>query len=180
MKPDQLPNHWETARLFVDDSLFDEQFELQRVCDACAYIDKWTGLSDRPIVSIIENGDLPPNGSKEFFRLQSIRLASIHQLIGYLNIYHGYPTAEVFWIGMLGIDPQFQGQGYGQELTSRLIELVEELQSYSKIGLGVALKNWPAIRFWVSAGFDRIIKISGDKIYSNDSFAFLYLEKKLR
>ena len=179
MQLNQLPAQWKTTQLIVTDSQLEENLELQRVCDACAYIDEWTGLSDRPILSILKDGDLPPNGSKEFFRLQSIRLVSTHQLIGYLEMYHGYPTADVFWIGMFGIDPQFHGQHYGQELINRLIELVRELQGYSKIGLGVALKNWPAIRFWVNAGFDRIIKISGDKTYSKDTFAFLSLEKAL-
>jgi diamine N-acetyltransferase len=177
MPPNQLPTHWETTHLAVDDSQLDENLDLQRICDACAYIDEWTGLSDRPILSILRSGDLPPGGSKEFFRLQSIRLLSTHQLIGYLNIYHGYPSDDIFWIGMFGIDPQFQGQGYGQELISRLVELVREINGYSKIRLGVALKNWPAIRFWVNAGFDRIFKISGDKTCSTNTYAFLYLEK---
>jgi diamine N-acetyltransferase len=180
MLPEQLPGHWETKQLIVEDSKLEENLELQRVDDSCTYINEWTGLSEQPILSILKDGDLPPNGSKEFFRLQSVRLAATHQMVGYLELYHGYPSIDVLWIGMFGLDPQFQGHGYGQELINRLCELVGEMTGYSKIGLGVALKNWPAIRFWVNAGFDRIVKISGDKVYSNSSFAFLGLEKNLR
>jgi ribosomal protein S18 acetylase RimI-like enzyme len=177
MPPIQLPAHWETKQLIVEDSKLEENLELQRACDACAYINEWTGLSEQPILSTLKNGDLPPNGTLEFFRLQSIRLAETHQMIGYLELYHGYPSIEVFWIGMFGIDPQFQGNGYGQELVNKLCELVHDTQGYSKIRLGVALNNWPAIRFWVKAGFDRIVKLNGDKNYSSVTFAFLVLEK---
>ena len=55
----------------------------------------------------------------------------------------------------------------------------EELGAYSGIRLGVAPKNWPALRFWTATGFNRVVEIRGDKVYSDKSFAFPYLEPRL-
>jgi ribosomal protein S18 acetylase RimI-like enzyme len=169
----------------VEDSTLAEATELQQVHDACRYIEAWTGaLSDsqeaQTMLSALQGGDLPPGGSKEFFRLQSIRSKAASQLIGFADIYHGYPTSDIFWVGFLGIHPTYQGQGYGREFVQGLVEEVAGLGAYSAIRLGVALKNWPALRFWTRVGFDRIVEIRGDRVYSEQSFAFLYLERRLR
>lgn len=179
-----IPPRWTTRRLSVEDSTLAEAAELQRVHDACAYIEVWTGaLSDsqhaQTMLSALQGGDLPPGGSKEFFRLQSIRLKAADQLIGFVEVYHGYPTADIFWVGFLGIHPDYQGQGYGREFVQGLIEVVAGSGAYSAIRLGVALKNWPALHFWTGVGFDHIVEIRGDKVYSDQSFAFLYLERRL-
>jgi ribosomal protein S18 acetylase RimI-like enzyme len=170
--------------LNVEDSTLAEANELQQVHDACAYIEAWTGaLPDsrhaQPMLSALQGGDLPPGGSKEFFRLQSIRLKATSQLIGFADVYHGYPTPDTFWVGFLGIHPAYQSQGYGRECVQGLIDVVTGLRAYSGIRLGVALKNWPALRFWTKAGFNRVVEIRGDKVYSEQSFAFLYLERRL-
>jgi ribosomal protein S18 acetylase RimI-like enzyme len=179
-----LPARWETARLSVADSTLAEATELQQVHDACAYIEAWTGArSDsqqaESMLSALQGGDLPPGGSKEFFRLQSIRMKATTHLIGFADVYHGYPTPEVFWVGFLGIHPQHQNQGYGLEFVQGLVDTVAGLKSYSTIRLGVALKNWPALGFWTKAGFNRIVQMRGDKLYSDQSFAFLILERRL-
>jgi ribosomal protein S18 acetylase RimI-like enzyme len=179
-----LPIRWETARLSVADSVLEEVDALQQVYDACAYIGEWTGdrpedQPAQPMLKALQEGDLPPGGSKEFFRLQSIRTKANRQLIGYMMAYHSYPTPEVFWVGFLGIHPQHQNQGYGLEFVRGLIETVASLKSYTTIRLGVALKNWPALGFWTKAGFDRIVEMRGDKVYSSRSFAYLILERRL-
>jgi diamine N-acetyltransferase len=177
-----LPDHWETSRLTVGDGRMLDLPELQAAYQACAYIESWTGLSSEsgdPIRSALVDGDLPPGGSKEFFRLQSVRSKETGRLVGFLEMYHGYPTAEVFWVGLLVIPPEFQKNGYGRELTDGLKEMLRNLGGYRVIRLGVALKNWPAIRFWVQVGFDRIITVNGDDLYSDKTFAFLVLESSL-
>jgi ribosomal protein S18 acetylase RimI-like enzyme len=179
-----LPSRWQTERLSIRDSVLDELPELEAVVAACSYIHEWTGYrpEDHPgdsLRSALTDGELPPNGSKEFHRMQSIRLRDKGHLIGYLAAYHGWPTAGSFFITYLMIGPQFQGQGYGTELTRAWSDLVLQLGAYTRMRLLAALKNWPALRFWIRAGFDRIVDYRGDERHSPETFAYLMLEKLL-
>jgi ribosomal protein S18 acetylase RimI-like enzyme len=179
-----LPRAWETPRLAIEDSTRDEVPGLQEVCDACRYIEEWSGwkAEEHPgetMLSVFTDGELPPNGSKELFRLQSIRLRDTRQLIGFLEAYHGFPTPDTFWILYLAIHPRAQGQGYGQELVRALSQVLKRTGTYARIRLIVDLKNWPALRFWVQSGFDRIVNVQGDKVHSAETFACIVVEKPL-
>jgi ribosomal protein S18 acetylase RimI-like enzyme len=179
-----LPAEWQTERLIVRDSVLDELPGLEAVVEACSYIHEWTGYrpEDHPgdsLRSALTVGDLPPNGSKEFYRMQSIRLRDTGHLIGWLAGYHGWPAADTFFVTYLMIDPQFQSQGYGRELAREWSDLVVRLGAYARMRLLAALKNWPALRFWMRAGFDRIVDYKGDKRHSAETYAYLMLEKPL-
>ncbi len=177
-----IPDCWETPRLKVKDSQQQDVAELQEAYDQAAYIKPWTGQSSgrkNTMRSALIEGDLPPGGSKEFFRLQSVRLKASGELTGFLEMYHGYPIPDVFWVGLLLISPMFQKEGYGRERVNSLKELLRSLGGYQGIRLGVALKNWPAIRFWKCVGLDRIVMVKGDDVCSATTFAFLILECSL-
>ena len=47
------------------------------------------------------------------------------------------------------------------------------------MALAVHLKNWKALRFWTKAGFDKIIGIYGDKVFGEDKYSLIALEKAL-
>ncbi len=101
MSAKQLPHEWETRQLTVEDSALDEVQELQEINDAIPSIRGWMGVtvegeSEDPMRSALTEGVLPPTGSKELFKLQSIRLRRTSQLIGFLGVYHGYPSADTF------------------------------------------------------------------------------------
>ena len=80
MKSMLLPSKWETERLRVNDSTLDEVPELQQINDAIPQLRGWMGLGTQdgpadPIqAALVGDVLLPPNGSKELARLQSIRL----------------------------------------------------------------------------------------------------------
>ena len=176
-----IPNQWETQHLKIEDSLLADIPDLDKIFAACAYMEEWSGWKSEPgsaksMLPMLTEGELPPNGSKEFFRLQSLRLSGTGQMIGFLALYHGFPTANFVWIGYLFIHPDFQGKGYGQELVCGLSDKVKSL-GYSGMRTLVDVKNWPALRFWVQGGFDKIIQYHGDKILSENTFAHLTLEK---
>ena len=175
-----IPDQWETQRLVVSDSVGTEIPVIQDVCDACSYINEWTGWNpdDHPgltMETVLRDGELPPNGSKEFFKLQTIRLKNTKEVIGFFEFYHGFPDENTFFVLYLTIHPKYQRKGYGQEAVRSLCPLVRGL-GYTSIRLVVALKNWPAIRFWVKSGFNYIVDIRGDPIYSTTTFADLILE----
>jgi diamine N-acetyltransferase len=186
-----LPDQWQTHHLVVKDSVLVDIPELDQVSHACAYMEEWSGWKqedhsgwiaeynpEQSTLAFITEGELPPNGSKEFWRVQSLRLSDTGQMIGFLAVYHGYPTANFVWINYLLIHPDFQGKGFGQELVRGLCDEVQSL-GYPGMRTLVDVKNWPALRFWVQQGFDKIIQYHGDKVISENTFAHLTLEKML-
>ena len=181
-----ISTQWETQRLTLKDSVLSDLPELDQILVACSYIEEWSGWRyqhpeaqfEKSMRPLLMEGEIPPNGSKEFFRLQSIRLSDAAPIIGFLAIYHGFPTADIVWILYLFIHPDFQGKGYGQELARGLSDQLRCL-GFTGMRLVVDVKNWPAMRFWVQDGFDKIIEMLGDKTISEKTFAHLILEKSL-
>ena len=182
MSKNLLPNKWTTERVRVEDSTLDEVEELQRIYDAVPQTQGWTrvkaeGEPEYPMLSALKEGVLPPNGSKECFRLQSIRMMDTEELIGFLGVYHGFPREGIFWINTLTLHPRFQGKGFGQELTIGLSNTVRQLESYTQIRTFVNLKNWPSLRLCVKVGLDRMVVITGDKRHSDKAEGHVMLEK---
>ena len=179
-----IPYEWATARLVVRGSTLDDVPALQRIYEAVPQVRDWMGAAEdgqpaRTMHSALIEGALPPDGSPERFRLQSIWLADTGQVIGFLGVYYGFPEEDVFWVTVLAIHPAFQHMGYGQELLRGLDAAVEQLGTYTRMQLFASLKNWPALRFWTQAGFDRIVVIAGDKVYADDADAHVMLERSL-
>jgi diamine N-acetyltransferase len=167
----------ETPRLIIRDSVMEECGKLQEINEASDYIEKWVGWKTPKdyAVKAITEGNLPPGGKREFFKLLSICLKEAGDIIGVVELYHGYPTADALCIGWLFIIPQHQKQGYAKEVFCYLTEEAEK-SGFAKIRLGVHLKNWPALRFWHKVGFDRIADIVGDSEHSAGTNATVILE----
>jgi GNAT superfamily N-acetyltransferase len=127
--------------------------------------------------SALVDGVPPPNGSTELFRLQSIHLRPTGQLIGFLGVYHGFPDAETLWMVVVAIDPSFQRQGYGSALMGELSRLVARLEPFTRMRGFICHENLPSLRFFVQAGFDRIVTIAEDPTHAGE-FHFM-LEKSL-
>jgi len=183
MTVNMILNQWETQHLVVKDSILDDLPEIDQVATACAYIEEWSGWKSEPgsaksMLHVLKGEELPPDGSKEFYRLQSLRLGDTGQLIGFLAMYHGFPTENIAWITYLFIHPDLQGKGYAQELVCSLSDQLKNL-GFTAVRLLVDVKNWPALRFWVQGGFNTIVEYQGDKIISENTFAHLILEKTL-
>jgi ribosomal protein S18 acetylase RimI-like enzyme len=179
----QIPSQWNAKRLVIQDSIKDEVDQLQVVYDKCNYIGKWTGAKDisrHPMLSEFNHQDLPPKGLAKFHRLQSIRIKASGKLIGYVISYHGFPNNQTFWIASLAIHPKFQKNQFGQELVMHLSKEVTKLKAYKAIGLSVGIKNWPALRFWIKAGFNSIGGFNGAKYCTEKTFATIWLKKKLK
>ena len=107
--------------------------------------------------------------------MKSICLKAAEEIIGVVELYHGYPTADALCIGWLFIHPDYQKQGYAKEVFGYISEEAAKA-GFSRIILGVHLKNWPALRFWHRVGFDRIVDIVGDDEHSEDTNASVILE----
>lgn len=178
--PALIPARWSTERLLVRDADLAECDRLQRLYETGSYLEPWFGEPFAPgvIRRALTEGDLPPGGAMERFKLQVICLRSNPDPIGLLNLYHGYPAENTLWIAYLFLHPDIQQQGYGRETVAALLREAARA-GYSKAGIGVQLKNWPGLRFWVSLGFDRITGIYGDRRHSDTTFSVIGLERQL-
>ena len=67
----------------------------------------------------------------------------------------------------------------GSEMLAGLGQQLRALAVYRAVWVEVWLKNWPALRLWTKAGFDRIIKIGGDPVLTPDGNANVVLEQEL-
>ena len=109
--------------------------------------------------------------------MQSIRISSSDELIGFLGVYHGFPKDDIFWINTLTLLPKFQGKGYGTELMMGLSKIVKQLESYTRMRTYVPLTNWPSLRLCVKAGLNKMVEIAGDKVHSDKAEAHVLLER---
>ena len=172
-----IPDYGETNHLEIRESLIEECDKLQEINEASDYIEKWVGWKTPKdyVLKTMAEGNLPPGGKKELFKLMSIYLKETEAIIGVVELYHGYPTTADLCIGWLFIHPQHQKQGYAKEVFRYISEEAEKA-GFTKIRLGVHLKNWPALRFWHKVGFDRIADIVGDAEHGTDTNASVILE----
>ena len=177
-----IPKKWDTERLILSDTVGSDMKGLQAVYED-HFKETWVrkGLKMEPdyMKKYIAKPELPPKGKKEDQRLQTIRLKKDKSIIGYLDVYHGYPKKDIFWIGDLFLIANAQGKKYGQEAIEGLIGEVNKLKTYHYMRCNVALKNWSGIRFWNKMGFSKIVGYLGDKQYSADNFADIALEMSL-
>jgi RimJ/RimL family protein N-acetyltransferase len=162
-----LPHFWQTERLSISDSILDEIPELQQINDLVPQTENWMDTEEHegPLNSMryaLEHGSLPPipERSKDFFRLQSVRLRASGELIGFLAAYHGFPQEDVFWPNAVTLHPDFQGKGYGTELLRGLCDTVQQLGSYTCLRTYVHLGNLRSLRMCVKAGLNKILEVA--------------------
>ena len=178
----KLPDFAETERLIISDTVFEEVDELQKIYETGEYLAPWVGDSCTPgyIEKCLTDPELPPGGGsdKKNCELKTVRKKDSEKIIGFLELYRGWPTDDNLYIPYFYLLPDVQGQGYGQKGMNWLFAAAKSC-GFTKIGLGVHLKNWPALRFWTALGFTTITKIQGNKIHSDHTFCIVGLQKNL-
>lgn len=137
-----------------------------------------TYICEEYFIKAINGENIPANGSKENASFMSIRQKGQDQIIGFLEVYHGHPHEKTLWIQLFVVDKQCRGNKMGKEIIDELSKQAKE-KGFSKLRIGVYLKDWTALRFWASMGFDRVTGIHGDTEYRADTFALMGLEKLL-
>lgn len=172
----------ETNNIIIKDATMDECDQLQCICSSWAdkLLLEGEDFEEDYIFKCLTYGDLPPdeNASKEKYCLKSVHLKGSNNIIGFFDIYHGYPNLQTIWISIFVLDKEIQNKGVGQEVIDALVKDAAET-NYNKIGLAVQLKNWKALRFWTKVGFDKITGIYGDKDFGQDTYALIGLDKQI-
>ena len=89
-----------------------------------------------------------------------------NDLVGLLDVVHGYPDETTWWIGLFVLIPEARSQGLGQKIVQGFAEYVRVSRGQA-IMLGVVEENTLAYRFWSRLGFESICKTEprqfGDK-----------------
>lgn len=172
---------WETERMIIRDANLLDVDRLQEIYMQSQSTEGWTRdneLTTDYILNGVNKGNLPPDGMKEFYKIQLISHKNSSEIMGFIEFYHGYPDKEVLYIATLLFCEDYRNNRYGQEVINKLCNQALKL-GFQQARLGVTLKNWLGIYFWTKLGFDKILKYCGDKVLAKDSFALLELGKNL-
>lgn len=127
----------------------------------------------------VEGRNLPPRGCASCLHNLVLREAGSGDIAGILGLYAGYPRADIAYVGELFLCPHFQGVGLGREAYLGLEALLRP-GPMSRVRVGVGLRNWNALRFWIRLGFKQVTGMSGDRFFGPGRHAFLELQKNLR
>ncbi len=168
-----------TKRLTLKQSSRDELIfldDLQRKCNNYFSFDPKSSTDDVSMEECLISGSLPPYGIKENYSMYSIYFNE--KIIGYFDIYIGYPKKFIAYISIMFIEEAYRNNGFGKEIIE---ELCKEFKSIGllKIRLGVSLRNWTGFTFWFKNGFDKVTKIRCDGNCAPDNFGVVELEKSL-
>jgi len=182
-----LPSRWFTDRLIMRDVAMEDAVRLLAVFNANSHIGVWDTTFqpiEQPEMDGLVTASLAQRNARgDPFQMQAICRrdgAAAGEIAGYYHMAFGVRRPEVVAIGMFVLDPPAQNQGYGSEVLTGLGRQLRELPAYQAAWARVWLKNWPALRMWVKAGFDRIVEIDGDKVLSTEGQANVILELDLR
>lgn len=177
-----ISESFETERLIISEAAHSDLMRLEAICKS--WEDKtWIegeAFPDEYIESCLEKGDLPPSplATKENYRLKKIVMKDSDEIIGYFDLYYGFPSEDCIYMSIFLIDSKYQKMHHAKEVVTQLIAEGKRT-SYKKLSIGVQLKNWKALKFWINSGFKSIRGYYGDSILSDSTFAILGLEVDL-
>jgi GNAT superfamily N-acetyltransferase len=170
----------ETDRFLVEACEESDSPRLKEMNRSVGYIGVWCGEehTDGDIDKCLKEGDLPPQGHREFYRLKKVVYKETSEIVGFIEFYYGYPDPATLWISTFYIEREMQDRGYGQEVITKILDVAGKY-GIEDAGVGVHLKNWPALRFWFKNGFSTITGIYGDKVLASDSCSIVTLKRYL-
>jgi len=92
------------------------------------------------------------------------------KLIGFTDVYLGYPDKTCLWIGLMVVDKKYRQRGYGQKIIESLIM---KYPTYH-IGIGVDTKNLSGLKFWHKQGFNDLFSV-----HINEAYGLLGLKRNV-
>lgn len=125
---------------------------IQRLSERCA-----------DYTEIVEGQPVAPDAGREFLtsapegwspdRLLKLGVFdAAGTLVGVLDAAPGYPSDDVWWIGLLLLDPAARGGGLGRRIVAAF-EQHAAARGARTIQLGVVADNAPGFRFWRARGY---------------------------
>ncbi|TDW13206.1 acetyltransferase (GNAT) family protein [Breznakia blatticola] len=169
--------HQSQPNVCIYPAISNHKEKLQDICNS------WTNkievegsnFDETYIADSLEHKYLPPieDASKEHHYFMVIEIDK--QIVGFFDMYLGYPSHNVAWIGMFLIDQAYQKKSYGT-LAMQYIERFVKEKGYCTMQLGVYHTNVKGLSFWIHTGFNHIQKFVHDKETQRN---ILVLEKQI-
>lgn len=125
--------------------------QLQRLIDRCA--DFWQlvhGTPPPPDAALEELTSVAPGKTLE--DTVTFGVFADERLIAFAQLARDYPKPSEWWIGLLLVDPDERGRGFGSEIHRQLVDWISA-QGATAIGLIVQPQNDGALRFWQRLGY---------------------------
>lgn len=176
-----IQDTWNTKRLLVRKAVSEDITALEKVCASWdnKLLLEGEDFPENYIKDCITKGDLPPVSNADLSNYAfKVLQETDGRIIGFFDVYHGYPDDKTAWISTFLIDKETRGKSYGKEVVESIFEQCKTA-GWKSIGLGVHLKNWLGVRFWTKNGFNSITGIYGNKEYSESAFSIMVLKKEL-
>jgi len=126
--------------------------------------------------ALLHHEALPPNGDPSREHTFLIADKDSKETIGLLSVYCGYPNSTTLYIGSLFLKQNWQRRGLGRKIVASL-EIGAREDGYDEARVNVALRNWPALRFWAGLGYNRVTRITGDHAFAEGAYADIELTK---
>lgn len=180
-----LTPEWFTEHVHIKDCRIQDVSLLTEIFNSCNYLEPFDptfSIVDENEIKLLVEKSLSETDENKGFRLQCLEVIDSKKIIGYFHLQHyspRLPQPATAFISMFVIHPEYQGKRFAQEVVEGLSKQLADY-GYIAIWLAVYLKNWPAIRFWLQQGFNKIIEYDGAKQFSETDQASLTLEKRLK
>lgn len=97
------------------------------------------------------------------------------ELVGVVDLLHGYPTPDTCFIGLLVLRPELRGRGLGRRVEQALVQR----SSGAKVRLAVNHDNPKGRAFWESCGYRVIAEVPLREAVDPTPTCWL-LQKRLR
>ena len=136
-------------------------------------------ITQADVCRFVNEGDLPGmlGARAELYRMKTVSNMD-GEVLGFFDVYHGYPSREVLWINTLMIDRRYWGMGLSRMVLDSLRE--EAIRAgYTRLGTSVPVLNWPRIRFFLNEGFSQALGLTGDAYWGPGKMAQLCLGQNL-
>jgi len=179
--PDETAE-WETQRCLIKEAGPEALQELASIfADNAAAVRSQEGdcRPENMASALLNHEALPPDGDPDQEHTFLIMGGEHRNTIGLLSTYGGYPHPETLYIGSLFLKREWQRRGIGGEIVGAL-ESRSLQNGFAEVRVQVGLKNWPALRFWVGMGYDRITTLTVDEQFADDAYGSVELTKSLR
>ncbi len=75
------------------------------------------------------------------------------EFVGYIDVYRHREDKKAFYVGLLGVSPEFQGQGYGRDLLKKVTVFAARTPGISHLELGTWAGNTKSVPTYKKTGY---------------------------